>query len=838
MCTTEGSGLSLPLVREPQLRAVLRYGSTAVPLRSFAVVDARGAPASLHELSSLGRELYVVGTICAAGELHGRRVRSSPLESWHATAIPPRLLVLSARCCYALPADEAAADPAFAALWRPAAEGGAATRRASARCGRAAAEESPLEARLRPCEALEVQTTRCRTARYARVPRCRACVQNKNEQCRFRFMRRLAVRRGEVVRALGTFADGAGYRLNCGPAGSVVRGEGEEERAREVLRHAAPRLEAIVADEERRTEGEEVVVVNAKARGAPAQKGFLPSGYSKDGGERQVCDWCSTTLSIRYRMCRVCGVELCLSCAEAFRRASSSPPAALTKRCPHSPTHWIVFSKLSRRALASLVHAAAFAAAATPPPPPLPPPSHAHAHATLRRQPSRLAAASSAAFTAAWLSLWERGEPIVVGGVQRRLREQWTPARFSREFGGARVDLVDVRSAAQFAAPLRQFFAGFADASARPRAPDGAEAGGGWRGEPLLKLKDWPPKSDFAEILPRHFDDFMGALPQPHYTRRDGDLNLVSKLPAYMLPPDLGPKMYAAYGSLSEGAQQAVSYGTTCLHMDMADAVNVLVHVQPDGDDAPSEPSLDAAVEEEAAWLRSEGELGGAIWDIWKAEDRPALTAFLWQVADEEGFASKLAHPVHDACFYLDARLRRRLWDERGVRGFHFVQREGDAVFIPAGCPHQVFNIRSSIKMAMDFVSPHHIQECLDLTEDFRRLPRGHGRAHDALGIKDILVHSISHALCVLNPTDGERGTESDEGDAEVVVAAESDESYSETYVTAEVVVNPPRRKRRAARGQQSERLKARAAGSCSSGAMEIGTESHSSWSHRSPSCS
>lgn len=95
------------------------------------------------------------------------------------------------------------------------------------------------------------------------------------------------------------------------------------------------------------------------------------------------------------------------------------------------------------------------------------------------------------------------------------------------------------------------------------------------------------------------------------------------------------------------------------------------------------------------------------------------------QVAREEGFASKLAHPVHDACFYLDNRLRRRLWREHGVRSYHFVQCEGEAVFIPAGCPHQVLNFRSSIKVAADFVSPYHIAACIELTEQFRQLPRG-----------------------------------------------------------------------------------------------------------------
>ena len=56
-------------------------------------------------------------------------------------------------------------------------------------------------------------------------------------------------------------------------------------------------------------------------------------------------------------------------------------------------------------------------------------------------------------------------------------------------------------------------------------------------------------------------------------------------------------------------------------------------------------------------------------------------------------------HAIHDQKIYIDGPLRRRLHAECGVSGWRFVQRQGDAVFIPAGCPHQVLNIRSSIKV-------------------------------------------------------------------------------------------------------------------------------------------
>lgn len=67
----------------------------------------------------------------------------------------------------------------------------------------------------------------------------------------------------------------------------------------------------------------------------------------------------------------------------------------------------------------------------------------------------------------------------------------------------------------------------------------------------LLKIKDWPTYSSFREILPEHFSDLMAALPINVYSNLDGPFNLSRYLPKHFNPPDLGPKMYIAYGELS-----------------------------------------------------------------------------------------------------------------------------------------------------------------------------------------------------------------------------------------------------------------------------------------------
>lgn len=77
------------------------------------------------------------------------------------------------------------------------------------------------------------------------------------------------------------------------------------------------------------------------------------------------------------------------------------------------------------------------------------------------------------------------------------------------------------------------------------------------------------------------FNDLMNVLPLGEYTQRNGKLNLASRLPDCFVRPDLGPKMYNAYGSAIYPHT-----GTTNLHLDISDAVNVMVYVSipKDGD--------------------------------------------------------------------------------------------------------------------------------------------------------------------------------------------------------------------------------------------------------------
>ena len=97
--------------------------------------------------------------------------------------------------------------------------------------------------------------------------------------------------------------------------------------------------------------------------------------------------------------------------------------------------------------------------------------------------------------------------------------------------------------------------------------------------------------------------------------------------------------MYNAMASFeSQGSK-----GSTRLHMDMADAINIMTYVSPTPD----------------------RRAGYAAWDIFRAENTPKLRKFL-----RKKFKGQYQHdPIHSQQFYLDSTLRQELYNDNGVEG-------------------------------------------------------------------------------------------------------------------------------------------------------------------------
>ncbi|XP_072076141.1 lysine-specific demethylase JMJ27 isoform X4 [Arachis hypogaea] len=144
--------------------------------------------------------------------------------------------------------------------------------------------------------------------------------------------------------------------------------------------------------------------------------------------------------------------------------------------------------------------------------------------------------------------------------------------------------------------------------------------------------------------------------------------------------------------------------------------------------------------------------LGGAVWDIFRRQDVPKLIEYLRKHKNEFRHiknhpVDSVIHPIHDQTLFLNERHKKQLKKEFDVEPWTFEQHLGEAVFIPAGCPHQVRNRQSCIKVALDFVSPENVGECLRLTEEFRLLPKHHRAKEDKLEVKKMTLYAVSNAV-------------------------------------------------------------------------------------------
>ncbi|PWA56474.1 zinc finger, RING-type, JmjC domain, Zinc-finger domain of monoamine-oxidase A repressor R1 [Artemisia annua] len=360
---------------------------------------------------------------------------------------------------------------------------------------------------------------------------------------------------------------------------------------------------------------------------------------------------------------------------------------------------------------------------------------------------------------------WSKGEPVVVSNViSMGLGLSWEPMVMWRAFRQvsniSRDQLLDATSIncldwCEVDTNLRSFFKSYTE---------GRYDGVGW--PEILKLKDCPPSE-------RHAIEVISILPFKEYTHpHDGYLNLATKLPRISLKPDMGPKTQIGYGFAQElGRGDSV----TKLHFNMCDVVSILTHTaaaltpNPEQLERINKLKMEHRAQDQKEFFKNNEEMvenvppdddntnierldlaGGAIWDIFRREDTPKLELYLNKHFKEFRHIyclplQQVIHPIHGRTFYLNMDHKRRLKEEFGIEPWTFVQKLGDAVFIPAGCAHQVRNLKSCTQVAVDFVSPENFNECLKLSENQRLLPENY-RAEEKL-VKSMALYAVDDAV-------------------------------------------------------------------------------------------
>ncbi|KAJ7638409.1 Clavaminate synthase-like protein [Roridomyces roridus] len=567
---------------------------------------------------------------------------------------------------------------------------------------------SPAEMPDKANVALELQTSRCMSSKYKNeqhLPRCVACTRRwAGDTCRFQALR-------SIYRNSNGNIMGFSFQEQPTPAMSmkfpnVWNTSLEMSHIQEIKKVIAEALLPTLREELAHVSKKEVIC------------------RPRELEVRATCDTCLTSIFSCSWMCRNCGREACAVCFEQVENITVEPENATPddlqalqarrenhangnpfflsciKRTDHGAKDFSPVTRFSKGELEGIIHTMEGLQLLSP--------AHANPHSAAPSAASPLSNDSEATLTSnggeisshdilrfrdnelteeIFRPIWAKGEPILVTDVGPKLKVDWTPEYFITKYGQDTCLIVECQSD---------------DLSKRVTVGDFFRDFGSYQGRELCwKLKDWPPTTDFK-------NDFSQAVPMPNYVRRDGVLNIASHFPSNTVGPDLGPKMYNANANLEEVNNK----GSTRLHMDMADAVNILTYAAP----------------------RPDGSEGCAAWDIFRAEDSDKLRLFL-----RAKYSLTSLDPIHSQQVYVEDDARRELWLEHGVKSYRIYQTAGQAVFIPAGCAHQVRNLSDCIKVAIDFVSPENIHRCERLTREFRDLNQKRAWKEDVLQLRAMM---------------------------------------------------------------------------------------------------
>ncbi|CAF3492184.1 unnamed protein product [Rotaria socialis] len=524
-------------------------------------------------------------------------------------------------------------------------------------------------------------------------------------------------------------------------------------------------------------------------------------------GWREVCDECLTTLFNCHYMCKQCGYMICIDCSKQLVYLSAEKKRKSKRFCPHNDSFclsefipWDHLLKLRSNVIDHLSKLKIDYSIK------LYNSSRAENLSTFIKTLKMKRSHDARDIQKVWSSIdsnndpniefycngrlpvfnewtsenanqvfqkvWSTGCPVLVRQVHHKLSKTlWLPSAFKEHMIDHRETpaLYDCETLSPIATDesiLTRFWDGFEHLNVRLRDE---ENGGRQR---ILKLKDWPTKKDFASVFPTLLHDLMNNIPFSDYTRRSytyenveyhgGPMNIVERLPSCLVKPDLGPKLYIAYSQLASQAQKKA--GTTNLHIDVSDAVNVLVYVGiggygDDGSDNKDEirqveaEILDSNIDEAQLQRLRNGERPGALWHLFRSDDAKKIREYVGR-AHRKAAGSDT---IHDQTAYLEKEDLDKLRDWSKVESYPMLQFLGDAIFIPSGAPHQVKNLHSCIKIAEDFVSPENLDRCLITTNEFRSLSSTHTNHADILQAKNILYYSTRDVLSSLiesNQTD------------------------------------------------------------------------------------
>lgn len=298
---------------------------------------------------------------------------------------------------------------------------------------------------------------------------------------------------------------------------------------------------------------------------------------------------------------------------------------------------------------------------------------------------------------------WRQGQPVLVSGIQRTLQGNLWGTEALEGLGGQVQALTPLGPPQPTSLGSAAFWEGFSRPEIRPKSAESS----------VLLLHRALGDEDISRV-----ENLAASLPLPEYCAQHGKLNLASYLPPGPALHPLEPQLWAAYGVSPHRGH----LGTKNLCVEVTDLVSVLVHAE-----APlpawhrAQKDFLSGLDGEGLW--SPGSQVSTVWHVFRAQDAQRIRRFLQMVCPAG--AGNLEPGTLGSC-YLDAGLRRRLREEWGVSCWTLLQAPGEAVLVPAGAPHQVQGLVSTVSVTQHFLSPETSALSTQLCHQGPSLPPDH----------------------------------------------------------------------------------------------------------------
>lgn len=298
---------------------------------------------------------------------------------------------------------------------------------------------------------------------------------------------------------------------------------------------------------------------------------------------------------------------------------------------------------------------------------------------------------------------WRQGQPVLVSGIQKTLRLSLWGMEALGTLGGQVQTLTALGPPQPTNLDSTAFWEGFSHPETRPKLDEGS----------VLLLHRTLGDKDASRV-----QNLASSLPLPEYCAHQGKLNLASYLPLGLTLHPLEPQLWAAYGVNSHRGH----LGTKNLCVEVSDLISILVHAEAQ---LPpwyrAQKDFLSGLDGEGLW--SPGSQTSTVWHVFRAQDAQRIRRFLQMVCPAG--AGTLEPGAPGSC-YLDAGLRRRLREEWGVSCWTLLQAPGEAVLVPAGAPHQVQGLVSTISVTQHFLSPETSALSAQLYHQGASLPPDH----------------------------------------------------------------------------------------------------------------